>query len=146
MEAPNSMALSLPQALGPVGQALMPLGVPPESFGPRTLNDPGASLRICEPGYRWNDKTGSCVVEISPRAPKCTYGFKKNVRMDECRRIRYEVDGKRGKMFDRTARETTKTPYGNENLSDHRPYPKRPTPKEDWYGYGYNFGRHYPHD
>lgn len=144
------MAFTLLQALAPRG----PPVIPPENMALGTLSDDleAASLRTCEPGYKWNEQTAACVHQISQRSTgDCKYGFKKYERMDECRRIRYDVKPQKGAIAtwfndapDSNPKKTEETL--DSQLATHRPYRKLAQVPEEWYGYGYGFGRHYPHN
>ncbi|EDW00688.1 GH21018 [Drosophila grimshawi] len=54
-------------------------------------NVAGVDLLACETGYVWNNETKACEAQISSRSANCEWGYRKNIRMDECRRAKYNV-------------------------------------------------------
>ncbi|XP_030554240.1 uncharacterized protein LOC115757917 [Drosophila novamexicana] len=143
MEALNGLELSLPHIALPEAGLLLPNGLSPASLEQTLIDDLEVALSRCAPGYVWKDEANGCVIQISPRSQKCEWGYQKNIRLDECRRIRYDMEQQKGpirKWWDKNVGKTTAPPE-----------PARPTVikttayTDGWYGYGSNFGRNDPH-
>ncbi|KAM8713287.1 hypothetical protein ACLKA7_013579 [Drosophila subpalustris] len=127
------------------GAGVLAPNLPPSNLEPKLLDYLQLQLTPCEPAYRWDEEISECVPKILPRTQKnCDFGFKKNGRMNECRRAKYEVNSQQKGIFrqwwDRhIARTTTKAP---------KTVPIKLETTVDtgeWYGYGYDFGRNDPH-
>lgn len=162
MAKPTGLAAALPHIVLPSEGLLLPQNISPLDLEQRFVNEVDRSLTECAPGYSWNAELQSCTPVVMLRTASCPYGYVRNIRLNECRRGKYNVQAQDGtikkwwdSVFNRNkggsntaaAAASTPKPGSAADLATHIPPRKAPSEGtgEGWYGYGYNFGRHEPH-
>ncbi|EDW10280.1 uncharacterized protein LOC6580510 [Drosophila mojavensis] len=156
----TELAAALPHILLPNEGLLLPRGASALDLEQRFVDEMDRSLNECAPGFSWSPQSNSCVPDIVQRTARCPYGYVMNVRLNECRRAKYELKPERGtikrwwdSVFNKntaggsgSVASATPKPGSAADYATHTPPQRPPTSSpEAWFGYGYNFGRHEPH-